>query len=170
MYHKKKRLISSQLIFITVLVVTSMFLFAGCLNFAGTTDEKDLINNEIYGVSNAYRAQMSSFKPDTKIKALNSEEAESEGYDSYVSDGYEYVYSKNTSSQTYDGMANIGIMDSAYYPGALLKMSYNEQADNNISSVNLARAPINISVNLETMSGINPENLRATIQHPENVD
>lgn len=100
---------------------------------------------------------------------LEMDEAEQLGMTNYVSDGYQIEYSRHSTSQSYDGMLALGSMDTSWYPGAILKLSYRENEDNKFVSTNLKRKPITISASLETVSGIAAENLSATIEHPENL-
>lgn len=84
----------------------------------------------------------------------------------YISEGYECVYRKNSVSTTYNDLLTLGSMDSIWYPGAVLQLSYAADTDAKIKTVNLPRAPMDLSINLETASGINPDALAMHIENP----
>ena len=74
---------------------------------------------------------------------------------------YDVTYETVTATSSYDDLCAYGVNDQILFPGALVDMS-----NGAYTAIPLARAPITISANLETLVGVNAS-LSETIKDPE---
>ncbi|MDR0791441.1 MAG: thiol-activated cytolysin family protein, partial [Methanomassiliicoccaceae archaeon] len=100
------------------------------------------------------------------VTEMTLTEVMSKGYIPYTSDGFEYIYQRNHGSNTIGDLITLGAMDSIWYPGAVLAISYDEMRNSEIRAVNLPRAPMTLSMGLESAHGINPNSLSAKVDNP----
>lgn len=83
----------------------------------------------------------------TKLKKLNSEEVNDEYRDLKLekSEDYDVTYKEVTATSSYNDVCSMGTNDDVLYPGAFIDLSNNAYAP-----INLKKAPLTISANLET--------------------
>lgn len=166
----KKTINNIITVFAVIMLLTLIVVFAascGKNSDPKTNDATIAIDKQVVNLSSNYRKAINDL-PKT-ISTTLPIDVDNDELPYYISDGYESVYTKHTVSQSYDGLLAVGTMDNIWYPGALLKISYDEAYNNELMSINLKRNPINISASLETVEGVDPEGLTATIEHPENL-
>jgi len=61
---------------------------------------------------------------------------------------------------------SLGVMDNIWFPGSVLKFNYDHNNSSKISSVNLNRAPMTLSIGLETAAGVDPAYLTYYVENP----
>lgn len=107
----------------------------------------------------AYSAGMDEY---SNVNVLTDKEVAANGYSNTPPEGYKYTYQKHTVQNATSDVLAMGIMDSVWYPGALVKMT--NQSGNTIPlTFQASRAPYTISVNLE---GMGENSISAKISNP----
>lgn len=156
------------LLTLSMLLPITIYL-SGCSKSSADITEsiEELCENHRSSMKETYGNDLSTLKV-TSVN-LTQKEAEENGFNDHISDGYTTEYSKHTSSACFDGMLASNAMGNIWYPGAILKLSYQEEEDNKFVASSLSRTPINISASLESVSGIQSEGLIATIENPANI-
>lgn len=123
-----KKIINKVIIVFAIIMLFALFgvVVTSCTPEKGPSIV-DIIN-KVESISSEYRATLSNSNKLTSITLPIDTDNDELPY--YISDGYESVYTKHTASQSYDGLLAVGTMDNIWYPGALLKISYDEAHNN----------------------------------------
>ncbi|MDR3263823.1 MAG: thiol-activated cytolysin family protein [Clostridiales bacterium] len=92
-------------------------------------------------------------------------EYENSGFNMTGTEGYTVEYKKVTAKTSYEDIANFGLNDDIFWPGAMVKIGVaGTSKQDNIAPINLKRAPMTLSMNVEGATGITyaPQ----TVQNP----
>lgn len=109
--------------------------------------------------SKAYSAGMAQY---SDVSQLTDQEVIANGYSNTAPEGYKFTYQKHMVQNATPDVLAMGVMDSVWYPGALVKLT-NQSGETIPLTFQASRAPYTISVNLE---GMGESNISAAISNP----
>lgn len=117
------------------------------------------LSSYLAGQSKIYGSDVSQYND---VSQLTDQEISTNGYSNTPPDGYKYLYQRHSVQNATSDVLAMGVMDSVWYPGALVKLT--NQSGNTIPlTFQASRAPYTISVNLE---GMGENNISSTVSNP----
>ncbi len=113
-------------------------------------------------LSNQVQAYSAGMLEYSDVSQMSDEDVVANGYSTTPPAGYKFTYQKHTVQNATPDVLAMGVMDSVWYPGALVKLT-NDSGNTIPLTFQASRAPYTISVNLE---GMGQSSISATISNP----
>ena len=107
----------------------------------------------------AYAADVEQY---SDVEQMTDAEVANNGFSMNPPDGYRFTYERHTVQSANPDVLTMGVMDSVWYPGALVKLT-NESGTTVPVPFSASRAPYTLSVNLE---GIGETGISAVVSNP----
>ena len=151
-----------------IMVLGIVFSVIGTAILAAVILNEDPSDNAPVSINEYVSTSHSLYNLPTKVsqaEIMTPTEIKNAGYADFVSDGYEMIYREHKNTDITD-LLTIGTMDNIWYPGAVLKIGYDDRGSSTIDAVNLPRAPMTLSMSLETAKGVDPNYLSTTVNSP----
>ena len=107
----------------------------------------------------AYGADVEQY---SDVEQMTDAEVANNGFSTNPPDGYRFTYERHTVQSVNPDVLTMGVMDSVWYPGALVKLT-NESGTTVPVPFSAPRSPYTLSVNLE---GIGESGISAVVSNP----